>query len=307
MDLKLFEDFLILAETRSFSRAAEKRNSAQSAFSRRIQSLERWIGATLIDRRTSPPRLTSAGEAFVEIAEDMLRGVRHGREEIQSIATQTTAAVSFAVTHSLSLNFFPRWIKEIERRTGPLTLRLLSNDGEKCRDALAKGDCHFMICHFDDRMAADFKASRLKSMSLGHDTLIPVSAAGGDHAPLVTVPGTKDSRTPFLNYAQGSFMGRALDLFLHESETPAYLQPCFETSLAECVKAMVMEGHGVGWLPETMVRHEMDSGRLVRAGKPEWDIDFEVRMFRPITRLPKPAEKLWSLIAKEMPQATDFF
>jgi len=307
MDLKLFEDFLALAETRSFSRAAERRNSAQSAFSRRIQSLERWLGAVLVDRRSSPAQLTPAGEAFQEIAEDTLRGVKHGREEILSITSQITGAISFAVTHSLSLNFFPRWIKAIESNTGPLSLRLLSNDGEKCREALSKGDCHFMICHFDDRMAGDFKASRLKSMSLGRDKLIPISAVGSDHAPLVKVPGTRDSRTPYLSYAHGSFMGRSLDLFLQECGQPAYLQPCFETSLAECVKAMVLEGHGVGWLPETLVRHELESGRLVRAGDPEWDIDFQVRIFRPITRLPKPAERLWSLIMRDMPSVTEFF
>jgi DNA-binding transcriptional LysR family regulator len=306
MDLKLFEDFLDLAETRSFSRAAERRNSAQSAFSRRIQSLERWVGATLVDRRTNPLQLTSAGDAFKEIAEDMLRGMKHGREEVLSIATQTTASVSFAVTHSLALNFFPRWIKEIEHKSGPLSLRLLSNDGEKCREALSNGECHFMICHFDDRMKSDFKASRLKSLSLGKDKLIPVSAPAADHAPLIKVPGTRDARTPYLTYAHGSFMGRSLDLFFQESQ-PAYLQPCFETSLAECVKAMAIEGHGVGWLPETMVRHELETGKLVRAGKPEWDIDFEVRAFRPLTRLPKPAEKLWNLIIKDNPSVTDFF
>ncbi len=306
MELKLFEDFLSLAETRSFSRAAERRNSAQSAFSRRIQSLERWVGATLVDRRANPLQLTAAGEAFKEIAEDMLRGMKHGREEVLSIATQTTASISFAVTHSLALNFFPRWIKEIEHKSGPLSLRLLSNDGEKCREALSNGECHFMICHFDDRMKGDFKASRLKSLSLGKDKLIPVSAPAPDHAPLVKVPGTRDSRIPYLSYAHGSFMGRSLDLFFEQSQ-PAYLQPCFETSLAECVKAMVLEGHGVGWLPETMVRHELETGKLVRAGKSEWDIDFEVRAFRPLTRLPKPAEKLWNLIIKDSPSVTDFF
>jgi DNA-binding transcriptional LysR family regulator len=306
MDLKVLEDFLILAETRSFSRAAQRRNSAQSAFSRRIQALEAWLGTTLVDRR-STLQLTPAGEAFQEIAEDTLRGIRHGREEIQSIASQTTAAISFAVTHSLSLNFFPRWIGQIERETGPLLLKLLSNDGEKCKEALIKGDCHFMICHFDNRMGSDFKASRLKSVLLGKDTLIPVSAPDRHQEPLVAVPGTQASRAPYLTYAHGSFMGRSLDLFLQESRQPAYLAPCFETSLAECVKAMVLEGHGVGWLPETMVRHELETGRLVRAGKSEWDIDFEVRLFRPLTRLPKPAERLWSLMLKTAPNVMSYF
>lgn len=307
MDLRILEDFLTVAELCSFSRAAERRNSTQSAFSRRIQALENWVGATLINRRSSPLRLTPAGEAFQEIAEDILRSVRHGREEVLSIASQTTAATSFAVTHSLALNFFPRWIREIEKDTGPLSLKLLSNDGEKCREALSRGECHFMISHFSARMTEDFRASRLKSAVLGKDRLIPVSLPAANSRPLVTIPGTRDVRTPFLAYSHGSYMGRSLDLFLQQKIEPAYLQPCFESSLAEGVKAMVLEGHGVGWLPETMVRHELETKRLVRAGDPEWDIEFEVRIFRPISRLPKPAERLWSLLSKHHPSVTQFF
>jgi DNA-binding transcriptional LysR family regulator len=307
VDLRILEDFLTVAELSSFSRAAERRNSTQSAFSRRIQSLENWVGATLISRRSSPLRLTPAGEAFRELAEEVLRSVRHGREEILSIANQTTAATSFAVTHTLALNFFPRWIREIEKDTGPLSLRLLSNDGEKCREALARGECHFMISHFSSRMADDFRASRFKSAVLGTDRLIPVSVPNADYQPLSSIPGTRDSRTPFLAYCHGSYMGRSLDLFLQEKIEPAYLQPCFETSLAEGVKAMVLEGHGVGWLPETMVRHELETRRLVRAGAEDWDIEFEVRILRPISRLPKPAERLWSLLYKRHPCVTQFF
>jgi DNA-binding transcriptional LysR family regulator len=307
VDLRILEDFLTVAELGSFSRAAERRNSTQSAFSRRIQSLEIWVGATLINRKSSPLHLTPAGEAFRELAEDVIRGIKHGREEVLSIAHQTTAATSFAVTHSLALNFFPRWIREIEKDTGPLSLRLLSHDGEKCREALTRGECHFMISHFSARMGEDFRASRLKSAILGTDRLIPVSAPTSNSTPLVSIPGTRDFRTPFLTYSHGSYMGRSLDLFLQEKIEPAYLQPCFETSLAEGVKAMVLEGHGVGWLPETMVRHELETKRLVRAGGSQWDIEFEVRIFRPISRLPKPAERLWSLLSKRNPSFTQFF
>jgi DNA-binding transcriptional LysR family regulator len=307
VDLRILEDFLRVAELGSFSLAAERRGSTQSAFSRRIQGLETWIGASLIDRKSNPLRLTSAGEAFKELAEDALRSIKHGREEILSIAHQTTAATSFAVTHSLTLNFFPRWIREIERDTGPLSLKLLSDDGAQCREALTRGECHFMICHFSSRMADDFRASRLKSTVLGMDRLIPVSAPTANFSPLLSIPGTASFRTPFLTYSQGSYMGRSLELFLQERIEPAYLQPCFEASLAEGVKGMVLEGHGVGWLPETMVRHELETKRLVRAGGSQWDIDFEIRIFRPINRLPKPAEHLWSLLAKRNPSVTQFF
>ena len=54
LDLDWLEDFVALAETGNFSRAAEARAIAQPAFSRHIRSLEDWVGIDLIDRGTHP-------------------------------------------------------------------------------------------------------------------------------------------------------------------------------------------------------------------------------------------------------------
>ena len=79
MELKWLEDFISLAETRSFSRSAELRHVTQPAFSRRIQSLEAWLGNELIDRSSYPTRLTPAGEVFYEQALAMLAQVSETR------------------------------------------------------------------------------------------------------------------------------------------------------------------------------------------------------------------------------------
>ena len=52
MELIWFEDYLALAETLNFSRAAELRHVTQPAFSRRIRALEGWIGTALFTRTT---------------------------------------------------------------------------------------------------------------------------------------------------------------------------------------------------------------------------------------------------------------
>ena len=72
MEIKWIEDFIALSQYQSFSRAAEFRNVTQSGFSRRIQSLEQWVGADLIDRSSFPPTLTPAGQLFREAAVDIL-------------------------------------------------------------------------------------------------------------------------------------------------------------------------------------------------------------------------------------------
>ena len=80
MESKWLEDFISLAETRSFSRSAEARHVTQPAFSRRIRSLETWLGADLVDRTTYPTQLTPAGEVFREAGPE----AEEKREQIEA-------------------------------------------------------------------------------------------------------------------------------------------------------------------------------------------------------------------------------
>src|ERR1700733_3333174 len=81
MELIWFEDYLALAETLNFSRAAEARHMTQPAFSRRIRALEEWVGAPLFDRAGQPVALTAAGRRFRPAADDLLRRLLRAREE----------------------------------------------------------------------------------------------------------------------------------------------------------------------------------------------------------------------------------
>ena len=54
MQLKWLEDFVALAQERSFTRAAELRHVTHPAFGRRIRALESWAGTPLIEREAGP-------------------------------------------------------------------------------------------------------------------------------------------------------------------------------------------------------------------------------------------------------------
>ncbi|WP_231138248.1 LysR family transcriptional regulator [Chromobacterium sp. Rain0013] len=101
------EDFLVLAETGSFTRAAELRHLTQPAFSRRIKSLESWLGADLIDRTTYPTRLTEAGALFREQAVAMLSQLNTSRALLRGLQPLADGTLEFAVPHTLSFSFFP--------------------------------------------------------------------------------------------------------------------------------------------------------------------------------------------------------
>lgn len=72
MNLKQFKYVSVLAETRSFSKAAEILNVSQPSLSQYIKYLEKEIGIELFDRTGSDVKLTDAGAAYIEAGEKIL-------------------------------------------------------------------------------------------------------------------------------------------------------------------------------------------------------------------------------------------
>lgn len=82
MYLVLLEDFIAAGTLESFSRAALSRGSTQSAFSRRIRTLEDWVGTPLFERSTHPAAMTQAGKAFLPVAEGIVHRLVRARHDI---------------------------------------------------------------------------------------------------------------------------------------------------------------------------------------------------------------------------------
>ncbi|MBX3638525.1 MAG: LysR family transcriptional regulator, partial [Rubrivivax sp.] len=75
-----------------------------------------------------------------------------------------------------------------------------------------------------------------------------------------------------------------------------------ETDMAEGLKAMALEGHGLAFLPHSSVRKELKSRRLVAAAPPgEFTLTMEVRLYRErpaFARHAKPGvQALWDFLA----------
>src|SRR6188768_2590543 len=110
MNLSWLEDFLALAASGSFSRAAEERHMSQPAFSRRIRALEEWLGVELFDRTSQPARLTPTGEWFRPMAEELLARIDRLPTEARVVAEFNATTLRPAATHALSFTFVPRWL-----------------------------------------------------------------------------------------------------------------------------------------------------------------------------------------------------
>jgi len=118
METKWLEDFVSLAETRSFSRSAQLRHVTQPAFSRRIQSLEAWAGVDLVDRSSYPTTLTPAGKTLYAQALELLQSLQNTRAMLRGHDAGGQDFIEFAVPHTLAFTFFPSWLASCGRPSG---------------------------------------------------------------------------------------------------------------------------------------------------------------------------------------------
>lgn len=282
MDTKWLEDFISLAETRSFSRSAELRHVTQPAFSRRIQSLEAWLGADLIDRTSYPTRLTPAGEVFYEQAMEMLGQVNNARALLRGNRPMAPGMIDFAVPHTLSLTFVPKWIKSMEAGFGPIGARLMALNVHDAVMTIVEGGCDLLLCYHHPRQPVQLDPGRYDMLVLGYETLRAYARCDRAGTPDFLLPGDIRSPLPFLSYTNNAYLGRMVDLILTDARKTPHLERRYETDMAEGLKMMALEGHGLAFLPESAVTRELKQKQLARAdgGIPDWEVQMEIRLYR---------------------------
>ncbi|MED5619449.1 LysR substrate-binding domain-containing protein [Ideonella sp. BN130291] len=301
METKWLEDFVSLAETRSFSRSAQLRHVTQPAFSRRIQALEAWAGLDLVDRSSYPTRLTPAGETFHAQALEILGSLQATRNMMRGHQVSGHDMIEFAVPHTLAFTFFPHWLMDLRKRFGALKSRLIALNVHDAVLRLTEGSCDLLIAYHHPSQPLQLSPERYEMLSLGHETLAPYAKADANGEPMFHLPPQPGERVPFLSYASGAYLGRLVEQIIKQASPPLLLDPIYETDMAEGLKAMALEGHGLAFLPSSSVRKELKSRRLVSASdSASNELTMEVRIYRErpeMARHTKPgAQALWDFL-----------
>ncbi len=281
METKWLEDFVSLAETRSFSRSAQLRHVTQPAFSRRIQALEAWAGIDLVDRSSYPTRLTPAGETLHAQALEMLDALQATRNMMRSHQAAGQDMIEFAVPHTLAFTFFPHWLMDLRQTFGAVKTRLTALNVHDAVLRLTEGGCDLLIAYHHPSQPLPLNADRYDMLRLSSETLAPYAKAGADGLPMFSLPGRAGERVPFLSYASGAYMARLVEVILKHAGESLQLDPIYETDMAEGLKAMALEGHGLAFLPHSSVRKELKARRLVPAAPAgPLSVTMDVRIYR---------------------------
>ncbi|MEN8918213.1 MAG: LysR substrate-binding domain-containing protein [Octadecabacter sp.] len=163
-----------------------------------------------------------------------------------------------------------------------------------CIEAIISGGADAMICYsHKDIQTGDHVLDEVSS-TLGSDRLIPVSCVQQGRAKF----SLKDPSIPFLKYSNMSFLGRVTKLMLDKSESDLALVPVYEDSIAAALKSAALEGLGIAWLPEGLVKHELERGLLanISGGEADFEVPISVTVYRGRRPQTRSFERFWAAL-----------
>jgi len=232
----------------------------------------------------------------LQATRNMMRGLQAGGVDM----------IEFAVPHTLAFTFFPAWVMDLRKRFGELKSRLIALNVHDAVMRMTEGSCDLLVAYHHASQPLQLSPDRYEMLSLGQETIAPYARAGADGQPLFRLATTGSARVPFLGYASGAYMARLVDQILKSTPVPPLLDTIYETDMAEGLKAMALEGHGVAFLPSSSVKKELRARRLVSAAPLQddanhaYEVTMEVRMYRErpeLARHSKPgAQALWEFL-----------
>jgi DNA-binding transcriptional LysR family regulator len=256
-----------------------------------------------VDRSSYPTRLTPAGETLYSQSLEILQALQSTRAMLRGHSTAAQDVIEFAVPHTLAFTFFPAWVSSLREKFGPIKSRLIALNVHDAAMRLVEGSCDIFIGYHHSSQPFQLDADRYEMVTLGEETLAPYCKPDANGEPMFRLPGRASHPLPYLGYAPGAYLGRVTDVILKQAATPIHLDRVYETDMAEGLKVMALEGHGIAFLPFSAVKKELRAKRLVSAadGLEGLAMTMDVRAYRekPVGReAPKgTAQALWEYLA----------
>jgi DNA-binding transcriptional LysR family regulator len=279
METKWLEDFITLAQTKNFSKAANLRCVTQPAFSRRIQALEGWLGCELIDRGSYPTRLSAQGEVFYEQALTMLEQIRQARTIVRGGSLQSRQPIRLVVPHTLACSRAPHWVSSLKARLADrlpdLSFQLTASNVHDAVLYFTDGASDFLVCYHHSREPIELDPGKFEVRVLGTERFAPYSAVNEAGLPLYVLDPLAPLPVPFLSYSKHAYLSKMTDIAIESG--PLFLKKSlYETDMSESLKSMCEAGLGVAWLPESAV---LPGSVLCKIPGPYFT-DMEVRLYR---------------------------
>lgn len=297
MDIGWLQDFLAIAETGNFTRAAQLRNSSQAAFSRRIAKLEAWAGSALIDRSSFPTRLTAEGLHFRERASEIVQQITDARLSVTEADIGCRSQVRIALPHALATGRLPGWWSAWSKKSKlQASCTAVPGNVHDTVTALVSGTVDILVCFY----SAQEEPMRLSSEQyeravIGTENFRPYVASSSAAQMRRLFPGRRGAPLPLLTYSSEAYLARILAAVLESAPQRLVARSIFESDMAAVLRNMAVHGHGIAWLPDCSAA-EGPPGSLEPIDADGWSTSLSVVAYRDKRRRSRLSDALWSAL-----------
>lgn len=245
MDIQNIRAFLMVAETGSFSRAAENLFITQPAISKRIATLEDSLDCQLFDRLGKKVQLTQAGDALIPSYRRILTEIDESRRIISNLRAQVSGHLNFGTSHHIGLHRLPPLLKQYTSQYPDVELDIQFMDSEQAAAFILKGNIELALITLPDDVG-----SPLTTIQIWTDILECVVAHDHALAKLKSVTIKQLSEHGVLLQAQST---HTRDIINQALKLNTNIKIVMESNYLETIKAMIQNGLGWGVLPESMI------------------------------------------------------
>ncbi len=143
--------FVVLARDKRFTVAAKRLGTSQPTLSRRVQQLERELGARLVVRGPGGIVLTGAGERFLPQAEHAVAACDAGLAALVELASEPRGVVAIGAQHTIGAYVLPAVLAAYHAKNPAVRLRIVEALPAELEERLAGGDIELALLNLPIR------------------------------------------------------------------------------------------------------------------------------------------------------------
>lgn len=254
MTLRHMKIFVAVCDCKSVTLAAEKLNFTQPAVSLAIKELENYYGIKLFDRISRKLFITEDGKQFLRYARKIISLFDEMEKGIKDWDSFGLLRIGSSITIGTCL--IPQYVKEFSVKYPNVKVNVTIDNSSVIEKKILSNELDFALI---EGLA---HSENITSKSFLKDELVLVCGVNHSLSKATEISLDELAKQTLILREKGSGTREILDsTFLTQGIT---VTPAWESISTEAIISAVSSGIGVSVLPYKLVKHDLDSHRLVK-------------------------------------------
>lgn len=248
VDLQQMRYVVAVAETRNFTRAAERCFVVQSSLSHRIAGLERELGVKLFARSSRRVELTPAGTAFVAGARECLAAADRAAADAAAATGVVRGRLAVGVIVTTAAVDVPELLQRYRAQHPDVRVALRSGRSDELAAAVRKGELDIAFLGVPESQPP----FGVETVVLGHDEHVLVVPARHQLAGASQVTLQEITEETFVDFVSGTPARAQSDQAF--AAAGLVRDVAYEAGVVELITRLIARGLGIALLPSAFIR-----------------------------------------------------